>query len=123
MVLIVDDDKRVGAALQRAIQKAGYETKVAHDGVEAYEYIKSRDCDCMLLDINMPRINGVELLLLMQAEGFNVPTILMAGFKNFENDEMRQFPGVIAFFNKPFEMSDMLKVIKKSHVAHEVGCR
>ena len=74
---------------------------------------RSKLPDIILLDINMPKINGVELLLLMQTEGITVPTIVMAGFEGFEEDEMKQFSNVVRFLPKPFEMNDLLESIKE----------
>ena len=112
MVLVVDDDARIVDLLRTALDKEGYRVETACDGVEAYQHLKAPDCKCMLLDINMPRLNGAELLLLMQSEGIKIPTIVMAGFRDFEEDEMKQFESVVKFMPKPFRIDDMLKAIR-----------
>lgn len=113
MILVVDDNKGICESLAIMAKKAGYDVVTASDGVQAYEHIKSGECQCMLLDINMPRINGVELLMLMQADGLEVPTIVMAGFADFDEEEMKEFTNVVHFVNKPFEISEMLDVVKR----------
>ena len=113
MILVVDDDKRVVATLDMALARAGYLVVRAKDGVEAYGHVKSPACECMLLDVQMPRINGVELLLIMQGEGIHVPTIVMAGFEDFEKEEMKGLPNVVEFFSKPFELADMLAAVRR----------
>lgn len=113
MVLVVDDNDGVLTTLQDLLQSQGYEVKTARDGLEAYALLKSPDCRCMLLDVNMPRINGVELLLLMQSEGIEVPTILMAGFDDFDEREMKQFANVVRFFHKPVEAEPLLRVVRR----------
>ena len=118
MILVVDDDKEIVKLLQTAIENAGYEVDTAADGLEAYQQMKSRNYDCMLLDISMPKINGAELLLLMQAEGISLPAIVMATFPGFDKEEMRQFANVVEFFSKPFEMKDMIQAIRK-HASRE----
>jgi len=112
MVLVVDDDKGIVRTLSRLLQRAGYRVQTASNGVEAYRHLKSPECKCMLLDIRMPQVNGVELLILMQSEGIHVPTIVMAGFGDFDEPEMKQFSNVVKFFKKPFKMGDMLKEVK-----------
>ena len=116
MILIVDDDKSIVNLLEKALVRAGYEVDSAVDGVEAYERVKAEGCECMLLDVTMPRINGVELLLLMQADGIHVPTIVMADFQDFEDGEMKSIMNVIHFLPKPFKMDEMLELIGK-HLA------
>lgn len=114
MVLVVDDDVSLARLLETALQKEGYRVETAANGVEAYKKVQSPDCKCMLLDINMPQLNGVELLMLMQAEGIAVPTIVMAGFPDFNESEMKQFESVVAFLGKPFSMEKLAATIKSS---------
>jgi DNA-binding response OmpR family regulator len=112
MVLVVDDDKNIVDVLRAALKGEGYTVQTASDGVEAYEHLKAPDCRCLLLDMNMPRINGAELLMLMQTEGISVPTIVMAGFDDFEERELKQFGNVSKYLHKPFEMEDMLEAVR-----------
>lgn len=112
MVLVVDDDKSITEALKTLLAQEGFTVKTATNGGEAYAYAKSPDCKCMLLDINMPHINGVELLLILQSEGVKLPTIVMAGMGDFSGGEMKQFANVRQFFRKPFDMDDMLKTVQ-----------
>lgn len=112
MILIVDDDKLVVRSITRVLKK-DFKIETACDGVEAFQLLKSPDCRCMVLDIKMPRINGIELLMLMQAEGIKVPVIVMAGFSDFTEKEIKAFPNVVSFFHKPFEYQDLIKAIKK----------
>jgi len=113
MVLVVDDDKVIAEALRALLAQEGYTVKAVHNGGEAYAYARSPDCRCMLLDINMPHINGIELLLLLQSEGVKLPTIVMAGTGDFSGTEMKQFANVRKFLHKPFNMDEMLKTVKE----------
>ncbi len=113
MILVVDDDEVLTDILQTALEKKGYRVEVAYDGVGALEHLKDQHCKLMLLDINMPRINGAELLILMNSEGIDIPTIVMAGFPDYTEEEMRSFPGVRAFLPKPFTIPQLSKTIDK----------
>ena len=112
MILIVDDDDQLRSLLETALKDVGFRVETAVDGVDAYKHLTSEDCRCMLLDVNMPRINGIELLLLMQSEGLQVPTIVMAGHGDFAEDEMWSFANVKAFMPKPFSIADLVKAIQ-----------
>jgi DNA-binding NtrC family response regulator len=113
MVLVVDDDPKVVRTLERMLGADGHAVKTAANGAEAYGLVKSPDCECMVLDVKMPGINGVELLLLMQADDIHVPTIVMAGFEDFEEREMRQFANVVGFVRKPFDAETMRAAVEK----------
>ena len=113
MILVVDDDKDLVHSLTRIIEKEGYEVRTAPSGVEAYELVKRAECKCMFLDINMPKINGAELLMLMQVDGIDVPTIVMAGFDDFDEQEFKNFESVVGYMHKPFEAEDVINAIKK----------
>jgi DNA-binding NtrC family response regulator len=108
----VDDDPGIVNLLTRALSQHGYRVETAHDGADAYTHLRDPNCKCILLDINMPLINGVELLMLMQAEGIHIPTIVMAGFSDYDEAEMKQFENVVALVYKPFEMDAILDAIK-----------
>ena len=85
----------------------------AYDGETAYSILKDPQCKAMLLDIRMPGINGAELLMLMSAEGVETPVIVMAGFPDFEEDELKQFPNVKKLFHKPLYPEEVLKAVKQ----------
>lgn len=113
MILVVDDDKVLTQLLKTLLEEAGYEVRVAFDGQTAYRYLRDPKCRGMLLDIRLPGVNGAELLMLMAAEGIKVPVIVMAGFPDFDEEEMKQFPNVKKLFHKPFYPEDMLRAVRE----------
>lgn len=113
MILVVDDDKVLTRLLRRFLVEGGYEVVVANNGEEAYTHLRDEKCRCILLDMRMPGINGAELLMLMTAEGIDIPVIVMAAFPDFDEEEMKQFPNVKRFFHKPFYPEDMLAAVKE----------
>ena len=113
MILVVDDDKILTQLLKNLLEDAGYEVRTAYDGETAYKILKDPKCRAMLLDIRMPGINGAELLMLMAAEGVKVPVIVMAGFPDFDEEEMKQFPNVKRFFHKPLYPEDVLSAVRE----------
>jgi DNA-binding response OmpR family regulator len=113
MILVVDDDLLLAGALAVAFEKEGYTVQMANDGGEAYQYIKDPECKLLLLDMHMPRVNGAELLIVMVREGIAVPTIAMSSFRDFTADELKDFPNVVAFLRKPFEISDLVNLARQ----------
>ena len=113
MILVVDDDKILTQLLKTLLEQAGYEVVVANDGETAYKHLKNSKCKAMLLDIRMPGISGAELLMLMAAENIKVPVIVMAGFPDFDESEMKQFPNVKKLFHKPLYPEDVLAAVRE----------
>ena len=112
MILVADDDKVITQLLRTLLEEAGYEVVVVHDGEQAYEHIKNPNCKGVILDIRMPGVNGAELLMLMAAEHVKVPVIVVAGFPDFDEEEMKQFPNVKRFFHKPLYPEEVLGAVK-----------
>lgn len=114
MILIVDDDDGIIEMLSESLRDMGYAVRAAHETLEAYRDLKNPKCKLMILDLNMPRINGAELLLLMASEGIDVPTIVTAsGIPDLTEEEMEQFPHVVGFMKKPYTRDDILDLIDK----------
>lgn len=61
-ILVVEDEKTLNEAYEMILSKAGYKVSVAHDGTEALEMTKAFEPDVILLDLRMPRMNGLEFL-------------------------------------------------------------
>jgi len=116
MILVVDDDKVLTQLLKSLLEDAGYDVHVAYDGETAYQQLKDPACRAMLLDIRMPGVNGAELLMLMAADGIGVPVVVMAGFPDFDEEEMKQFPNVKKFFHKPLYPEEILAAVKEHAV-------
>ena len=128
MILVVDDDQRVVETMKIWLKDAGYEVKTASDGALAYNAAESPECECMVLDINMPNFNGPSLLLLLQAEERHVPVIVITGERGFSRKEMQQFANVVAFFEKPVEAREVVAAVGQHartgrHHNAEVGTR
>ncbi len=113
MILVADDDKVMTQLLRNLLEDEGYAVEVVHDGEQAYAHLKNSDCAGMILDIRMPGINGAELLMLMAAEQLTVPVIVVAGFPDFDEEEMKEFPNVKRFFLKPLYPEEVLSAVKE----------
>ena len=113
MILVVDDDKILSQLMRTLLENAGYTVTEANDGQTAWKHMQDPRCRAVLLDIQMPGINGAELLMLMSAEGLDIPVLVVAAFPDFDQDEMKEFPNVKQLFHKPFYPEDLLKAVRK----------
>lgn len=116
-ILIAEDNDSVAAPLERLLQKSGYSTRRAVDGVDALSQLATNPPELLLLDLKMPRLNGVELLKkLRQSEKTKgLPVIIMTGvYRGEQSAAAARTLGVDTYLEKPFRAGDLLKAIEKN---------
>lgn len=108
MILIAEDDASIRTALGDALEAHGYSVLRAADGQEALQYLLTREVDLALLDINMPKVNGLKLLKVMNKECPGVPGIILTAHGE-EQDRVRGLEsGADDYVVKPFSMAELL---------------
>src|ERR1019366_4809550 len=107
-ILVVDDDPSVSAALNRALRLEGYEVAVAGDGPVALEEIAVRPPDAVVLDIQLPTLDGLEVCRRMRAAGDDTP-VLMLTARDAINDRVQGLDaGADDYLVKPFALAELL---------------
>ena len=86
-ILIVEDDKFVRDLYQHEFEKSGYDIKVAEDGEIALKAVKESKLDCILLDVMLPKLDGLEVLRRVKGDSAtkNIPVIILS---NLGQDEI-----------------------------------
>jgi two-component system OmpR family response regulator len=111
-VLVVDDDRRLALAVKRGLSDEGFAVDVAADGDEALWYAAENAYDCIVLDVMLPGVDGVEVCARLRAEGDWTP-ILMLTAKVGERDEATSLDsGADDFLSKPFSFVVLLARIR-----------
>ena len=110
-ILVVDDNSNERNGLCRLLERAGYEVRSAVDGVEALQKIRNDNFDLMLLDIWMPRMDGLELLARLPKE-LRPKAMVITGDEAPETVLRSLREEAYAFIPKPFQPSDLLRLIK-----------
>lgn len=111
-ILVVDDDEDLVNFLARVLQGQGWETGVAHDGEEAILKVKTGRWDAMLLDIRMPRLNGLAALKLMRPHYPDLPVILVTGDAE-QGDMLEAYrSGVYDCLVKPLDDQEVVKAVQ-----------
>ncbi|WP_441246219.1 response regulator transcription factor [Kitasatospora sp. McL0602] len=101
-VLVVEDERRLAAALQRGLQAEGFSVDVAHDGPQGFWMATEQDYDAIVLDIMLPGLNGYRVCSRLRAAGIE-SGILMLTAKDGEYDEAEALDtGADDFLSKPF---------------------
>jgi CheY-like chemotaxis protein len=110
-VLVADDDASVRRVLQRALAREGYEVRCAGDGAEALEFIEADAPDLVVTDINMPDMDGIELLIQVARRG-GIKVIAISGgglFPAHELLEDARLFGAVDILPKPFDIAVLLE--------------
>lgn len=112
-MLVVDDEDDLRKLLMDIVAQAGYEASAASDGEEAIGMVKRTKFDVALLDIQMPRKNGIEVLRFIQENSKDTKTIILTGYADLKNAmDTRQY-GALDFISKPYRLEDVLSTIKR----------
>ena len=119
-IALVDDDQNILASLSAALEYEGYKVDTYVDGVEALDGIGRRPVDLAILDIKMPRMDGMELLGNLRRKD-NLPVIFLTS-KDDEIDEVMGLRmGADDYIKKPFSQRLLLERIRAVLRRHQVG--
>jgi CheY-like chemotaxis protein len=121
-ILIVDDNEVILKTISLKLKSAGYRVLTALDGAEAVAAVRKDAPDLILLDISFPAdVGGVEwdgfriMAWLHRLESFKkTPVIIITGGEDPENKARAVAAGAVAFFHKPIDHDDLLKVIRST---------
>lgn len=106
-VLVVDDDPDLLAVSQKVLTKAGYEVHSAEDGADAIERLDRTDFDLVVSDVDMPRIDGVQLLKTVRDTERHTPFIFITGNPRLETAIFAVNHGVVYYLTKPFDPAEL----------------
>jgi two-component system response regulator MprA len=111
-ILVVDDDRAVREALERALSLEGYDVELAGDGAEALAAVERREPDAIVLDVLMPGVDGLEVCRLLRKAKSRVP-ILMLTVRDDLGDRVEGLDsGADDYLGKPFELEELLARVR-----------
>jgi FixJ family two-component response regulator len=127
LVLVVDDESGVRSALNSLLRSVGYVTKEFESAHELLESEVVRQGNCIILDIRLPRVSGLEFQAQLARIGINTPIIFMTGHGDIPMSVRAMKAGAIDFLQKPFREQDMLDAvsaaIERDKLRREGNCR
>ena len=107
-ILIAEDKVRMASLLQRAVQREGYLTLVAHDGEAAFASVQRHRLDAVVMDVMMPKLSGFEVLARMRELKIKVPTILLTARDSSQDIVHGLDSGADDYLTKPFDLPVLL---------------
>ena len=112
-ILVVDDDPDIRQVLQDRLDSYGYVVETAIDGQEALDALKLRSYDGMLLDIMMPKVNGLEVLQESRKHRPLMPVVMITASRVKETTIQALEDGAQAFLLKPFDIVRLKTVVDR----------
>ncbi len=107
-ILVVDDDRPVLESLRRSLAFNGYEVELAGDGQQALEAIAARRPDAVVLDVMMPRLDGLETCRRLRAAGDDLPVLLLTAREAVSDRVAGLDAGADDYLPKPFALEELL---------------
>jgi chemosensory pili system protein ChpA (sensor histidine kinase/response regulator) len=113
-VLVVDDSLSARRSLAQVIADAGFEARTAVDGLDAIDAIEERAPDLILLDLEMPRMNGLELAAHLRADEQtqDIPIVMVTSRSTAKHREQAHAAGIDAFITKPYQDDELAEQIR-----------
>jgi DNA-binding response OmpR family regulator len=111
-ILIVEDEPKVAAFLKTGLEENGYATDVAYDGIIGKALSLSNKYHLIILDLNIPHINGFQLCKIIRENNLKVPILMLTALGGI-NDKIQGFEaGADDYLLKPFEVRELILRIK-----------
>jgi len=114
-ILLVEDEKNIVLGVSICLRSAGLEVSVAEDGADALKKLETDKPDLVLLDLVMPKLNGLEALQAMKANEAtrDIPVIVLSARAQEEDIQRATELGAADYMAKPFRPEELLTVIRR----------
>lgn len=111
-LLIIEDDKDLSSALQRVLKIEKYDVDAAYDGIEGLDYINSSEYDLIIMDVMMPKLDGLSLVKQLRTEGNKTPVLMLTARSMIDDKIMGLDMGADDYLTKPFVVKELLARIR-----------
>jgi FixJ family two-component response regulator len=112
IISIVDDDVAIGESIAELLLTVGLRTHVFTSADQFLASDRVSATSCLIADIKMPGIGGIELQRLLSAKGVNLPVIFISAFEDAAIRSAAEKVGAVGFLNKPFSEDDLFRCIR-----------
>jgi FixJ family two-component response regulator len=113
-VAVVDDDRSVGTALCRLLRTAGIEAKAFESASDFLQSLQGRQPDCLVLDVQMPGMNGLELQQRLKDLVVGLPVIMITGRDEASIHAICMAMGASTYLRKPLNDDDLLDAVDRA---------
>jgi len=107
-ILIIEDEEQIVLPLKKALEAKGFAVDYSLDGERGYENAKINKYDCILLDLNLPGMDGIEIANKLRKENINYPILMLTARNRLENIWEGFENGTDDYLTKPFDFKELL---------------
>lgn len=111
-ILVVEDEKDLASVLKKALVEDGYSVDLAHDGEEGLYMAENYPSDAVILDIMLPRMDGVDVLKNMRKRGVKTPVLMLTARGDITDKISGLDAGADDYLTKPFEFGELLARVR-----------
>lgn len=111
-ILVVDDDRAVRESLRRSLQFNGYQVELAADGQQALDWLVDQRPDAMVLDVMMPRVDGLEVARRLRSTGDDLPILVLTARDAVSDRVAGLDAGADDYLPKPFALEELLARVR-----------
>lgn len=111
-ILLAEDERSLSKAIVTLLEKSNYSVDAVYDGEEAVSYIESGNYDAMILDIMMPKMDGITALKEIRSKGYNIPVLILSARSEVNDKVMGLDSGANDYLTKPFSVKELLARIR-----------
>ena len=116
-ILVVDDDAVISKVFAVMLQRAGFEVDLAEDGVQGVEMWEQGNYDLVLMDVQMPRMDGFEATRAIREKermrGGHIPIVAVTAYALLRDEEQCLAAGMDAYFSKPVDFKKLFETIRR----------
>ncbi|WP_297851767.1 response regulator transcription factor [uncultured Corynebacterium sp.] len=111
-ILVVDDEQAVRESLRRSLSFNGYDVALAQDGMQALELIESEQPDLTILDVMMPRLDGLDVCRELRSKGYDRPILMLTARDGVAERVAGLDAGADDYLPKPFALEELLARVR-----------
>ena len=113
LVVIVDDDSSVRLSARRLIRSFGYRAEAFASGKEFLDAVSARQICCLVLDVRMPDMDGLEVQRRLAERGMLIPIVFLTGRASDDEERRARSAGAIEFLRKPVDTATLRQVLQQ----------
>lgn len=117
-ILLLEDEYSLRISIEEFLEDLGYEVDGFTDGLEAYDGVYDKSYDILLFDVNVPSLNGFELLQKLRQDGINTPAIFLTSMTDVNDLKEGYKRGCCDYIRKPFDLEELELRIDQALATH-----
>lgn len=111
-ILLIEDDQRLSSVVKKGLEENGFAVDISNDGEDGQYMAESETYDVIVLDIMLPKLNGVEVCRNLRNEGNVIPILMLTAKSNLEEKVIGLDSGADDYMVKPFDFAELLSRIR-----------